>query len=77
MSYDYSGYNWIKVEKHFWNKDKSWEENYKDLEKHHIAETQFLINKVRSLAEELSHYDYAKVRQKWADDEANLERRFN
>lgn len=46
----YDGYGWIKVKKHKHDPTKSWEENYKDLDKHHVEETTFLINTVREIA---------------------------
>lgn len=49
----YSGYKWIKVKQHRYDPEKSWEENYKDLEAHHIKETTFLIEEIRKLAEKL------------------------
>jgi hypothetical protein len=42
-------YSWIKVKAHRDDPTKSWEERYRDLEKHHLAETQFLINKIREI----------------------------
>lgn len=48
----YDGYSWIKVKKHKFDPNKSWEENYKDLERHHIDETSFLINKIREETDE-------------------------
>lgn len=50
---DYSGYSWIKVKKHKFDPDKTWEDNYKNLDKHHVEETTFLIDKIRELANEL------------------------
>jgi hypothetical protein len=50
---NYNGHKWIKVKKHKFEPDASWEENYRDLEKHHIEETQFLIDEVRKLFAEL------------------------
>jgi hypothetical protein len=47
---DYNGYKWIKVRQHKFDPSKSWEENYRDLEKHHVEETTFLIEEVRKLA---------------------------
>jgi hypothetical protein len=42
-------YSWIKV-KHFkFDSTKSWEENYKALETHHIEETKFLIDTINVL----------------------------
>jgi len=50
---DYKGYKWIKV-KHFkFDPKKSWEENFKALEQHHVEETTFLIDEVRKLAAKL------------------------
>ncbi len=50
---DYDGYKWIPV-KHFrFDPVKSWEENFRALEKHHIEETSFLIEEVRKLAAKL------------------------
>lgn len=46
---DYSGYKWIKVKKFKFDDSRSWEENYKELENHHIEETKFLINEIRDL----------------------------
>ena len=50
----YQGYDWIKVPRHKDDPSKTWEERYRALEQHHIAETTFLINKVRELAERLT-----------------------
>jgi hypothetical protein len=47
---DYSGYSWIKVKRYKMDESLSWEERYKQLEQHHIEETQFLIDEVRNLA---------------------------
>ncbi len=47
----YKGYSWIKVKKHTFDPQKSDRQNYDDLSEHHIAETTFLIEKVRELAE--------------------------
>lgn len=52
---DYSGYGWIKVKKYKMDETLSWEDRYKQLEKHHMEETTFLINKVRELAQENTH----------------------
>ncbi len=49
----YDGYGWIKVPKYVMDEGKSWEDRYKQLDEHHIAETSFLIEKVRELAKEL------------------------
>lgn len=45
-------YQWIKVKKYMPNPDETWEERYKNLEKHHLEETQFLIDKVREIVKE-------------------------
>ncbi len=42
-------YSWIKVKRFKFDPNKSWEENYKALESHHVEETTFLINKVKEL----------------------------
>lgn len=49
----YEGYKWIKVKKHTYDPNKTWEENYKDLQEHHVAETTFLIENIRELAKML------------------------
>ena len=49
----YDGFRWIKVQRHTFDPAKSWEENYRDLAEHHVAETSFLIEEVRKLAEAL------------------------
>lgn len=48
----YEGYGWIKVKQYKMDESKSWEERYRELEKHHIDETTFLIDKIRELANE-------------------------
>ena len=53
----YEGYGWIKVKRYKMDESKSWEERYKELDAHHIAETTFLIDKVRELAERLKCYE--------------------
>lgn len=45
----YKGYKWIKVKQFKFDPKKSWEENYKTLEKHHVEETNFLIDKIKEL----------------------------
>ncbi len=42
-------FKWIKVKKFKDDETKTWEERYKDLEKHHVEETQFLIDKIREI----------------------------
>jgi hypothetical protein len=56
----YEGYGWIKVARHRDDPDLSWEERFRILEKHHLAETEFLIDEVRRLAKEC---DRLKERQ--------------
>lgn len=56
----YEGYSWIKVPKYKIDLTKSWEDRYKELEKHHIAETTFLIDEVRGKNNNLSLADRAK-----------------
>lgn len=49
----YEGFRWIKVARHRDDPDLSWEERFKILERHHVEETQFLIDEVRALAKML------------------------
>lgn len=42
-------FKWIKVKRFKDDESKTWEERYKDLEKHHVEETQFLIDKIREI----------------------------
>ncbi|BAZ42296.1 hypothetical protein NIES4101_82640 [Calothrix sp. NIES-4101] len=44
-------YKWIKVKYYQLDENKSWEERYRDLEKHHWEETNFLIAKIREIIE--------------------------
>lgn len=46
-------YNWIKVKRYKYDETKSWEERYRELEKHHLEETSFLINKIREIVQML------------------------
>lgn len=46
-------YKWIKVKKYVDDQSLSWEERYKRLEKHHLEETNFLIDKIREVIKEL------------------------
>ncbi|MBD1362202.1 hypothetical protein IDJ77_00140 [Mucilaginibacter sp. ZT4R22] len=46
-------YKWIKVPKFADDDTLSWEERYKRLNEHHIAETTFLVNKIRALITEM------------------------
>lgn len=50
----YDGFRWIKVPRYQYDPARSWEQNYQDLESHHLAETMFLIEEVRKLADELA-----------------------
>lgn len=49
----YKDYKWIKVKRHKDDETLSWQERYSNLEKHHLEETNFLIDEVRKLAKEL------------------------
>ena len=44
-----NSYKWIKVKQYQMNEQLSWEERYRELEKHHIEETTFLIDKLREI----------------------------
>ncbi len=46
-------YKWIKVKHYKDDVTKSWEERYKELEKHHLEETNFLITKIREIVQML------------------------
>ena len=46
----FEGYKWITVKQFKFDPAKSWEENYKLLEQHHIEETQFLIDTIRFIS---------------------------
>jgi hypothetical protein len=44
-----NSHKWIKVKQYQMNEQLSWEERYRELEKHHIEETTFLIDKLREI----------------------------
>lgn len=46
-------YRWIKVKKYIDDENLTWEERYKNLMEHHLKETEFLINKIRSIVKDL------------------------
>lgn len=48
---DYKDFKWIKVKKHIYDPEKTWQENYQDLSNHHLEETKFLIAELQKLAE--------------------------
>jgi hypothetical protein len=48
-------YKWIKVPKYIDDDTLSWEERYKRLNAHHIEETTFLIDKIRSIVSSLDN----------------------
>lgn len=52
----FDGYKWIKVKQFKFDPNKSWEENYKALEKHHVEETTFLIETVRNVVKERDEF---------------------
>ena len=45
--------NWIKIRRYTDDSNLSWQERYEALERHHIEETEFLISKIRKLAERM------------------------
>ena len=55
----YEGFRWIQVPKYTMDESKPWEERYRQLERHHIEETTFLIDKVRELAAEIDRRESA------------------
>lgn len=46
-------YKWIKVKRYISDETKSWSERYRDLEVHHLQETNFLIDKIRQIVSEI------------------------
>ena len=48
-----NSYKWIKVKRYVDDESLSWEERYKRLEKHHLEETNFLIDKLRDIVKDL------------------------
>lgn len=58
-SEQYKDYKWIKVKRFQDDASLSWEERFKLLEKHHLEETMFLIDKVRDLAKQLDENQVA------------------
>lgn len=54
---EFSGYGWVKVQQHKYNPLQTWEDNYHDLEKHHIEETTFLIETIRKLESRIKKQD--------------------
>lgn len=57
----YEGYGWIKVGRHRDDPALSWEERFRVLETHHVKETQFLIDEIRTLAKECDRRSIAAV----------------
>ena len=52
-----NSYKWIKVKQYKMDESKSWEERYHEFEKHHIEETNFLINKLRLIVSQFNPAD--------------------
>jgi hypothetical protein len=48
-----NSYKWIKVKRYVDDESLSWEERYQRLDKHHIEETNFLIDKLREIVKEI------------------------
>ncbi|MEP5341442.1 MAG: hypothetical protein ABJQ50_17145 [Algibacter sp.] len=46
-------YKWVKVKRYIDDENLSWEERYNKLEKHHIEETSFLIDKIREIVKSI------------------------
>jgi hypothetical protein len=46
-----NSYHWIKIKAFKPENYSTWEEKYQALEQHHLAETEFLIAKIRELAQ--------------------------
>lgn len=49
----YQGFKWIKVKRHAYDPQLTDRQNYENLNLHHVAETAFLIDKVRELAKKI------------------------
>lgn len=52
----YKDYSWIKVKRFECKEGMSVEDKFEALKKHHIEETKFLIDEIRSLAAKLDNY---------------------
>ncbi|MFY4731157.1 hypothetical protein [Nitrospira sp. BLG_2] len=72
----YSDYKWIKVKRYTMDESKAWEERYKALDDHHIKETSFLIEEVRSLAKQLDSVEEAEQKLKKKQERADAIRSF-
>ena len=48
-----SSYKWIKVKRYVDDESISWEERYQRLDKHHVEETNFLIDKLSEIVKEI------------------------
>lgn len=46
-------YKWIKVKRYKSDETKSRSEGYRDLEVHHLEETNFLIDKIRQIVSKI------------------------
>jgi hypothetical protein len=57
-------YKWIKVKRYVEDTNLSWEERYHQLEEHHIEETNFLIEKIRSIVEKIKEENEKEINQK-------------
>jgi hypothetical protein len=55
----YEGFGWIKVPRYRDDPSRTWEERYRALEQHHIAETTFLIDKGRELGQRVAQFEGA------------------
>lgn len=72
----YSDYKWIKVKRYTMDESKTWEERYQALDDHHIKETSFLIEEVRSLAKQLDSVEEAEQKLKKKQERADAIRSF-
>jgi hypothetical protein len=50
-------YRWIQVKSYKMDETASWEQRYQQLEKHHIEETTFLIEKIREIVQSVYNTD--------------------
>ena len=61
-------YSWIKVRRHVDDEAKTWEERYRALEKHHEAETRFLVREVEKTRTRLAAHGQGEDVPKRARD---------
>ena len=53
----YDGFKWVKVKRYTFDPNLSWEENWHNLDVHHVKETTFLVDEIRKLAAMIDERD--------------------